>query len=75
MIETEIKNLTENLNTLKIKNGLTQKQLAEIGGVSVGTVRKLLSGELPKNLPVTPLLKIAKHFGFHISDLFNLKIS
>ena len=74
MTDSEIKKLSENINSLKLKNKLTQKQLAQIGGVSVYAIKKLLSGQLTAAISVTVLLRLAKYFKLHISDLFNSEI-
>jgi putative transcriptional regulator len=60
-------------NTLKIERAIkniTQDELAKIIGVSRQTINAM---EANKYVPSTVLaLKIAKHFGKHVEDIFTL---
>ena len=57
--------LRNNLVWLRKQNGLSQKQMAGLLGIGVGSLRKLEHGCLPPRLSVD--------FLFRIQDLFHLR--
>lgn len=63
-------------NTIKVERALksiTQEDLAKIIGVSRQTINAMEAG---KYVPSTVLaLKIAKHFGKKVEDIFELEIN
>ena len=68
-IKQESEIFFKNIQYLKKKEHLSQKELAKIGGVSVSSIRKLLNGILP-NISCSIIFKIAEHFSLHPRDLF-----
>ena len=57
--------LKNNLVCLRKQNGLSQKQMARLLGIGVGSLRKLEHGCLPSRLSVD--------FLFRIQDLFHIQ--
>lgn len=66
--------LSKNLRNLKLKHKLTQKQLAEISGISVASIRKLLNNQLPTGFGVNVIYNLAKYFKVSICELFTLDL-
>lgn len=62
------KHIVEKLNQLKKQKGWTLSQLAEISGISLGTINKIMSGSLQKVKP-DKLEKLATAFGVSV-ELF-----
>lgn len=62
------KQIVEKLNQLKKQKGWTLSQLAEISGISLGTINKIMSGSLQKIKP-DKLEKLASAFGVSV-ELF-----
>lgn len=61
--------MCSNLKILRIKKGLTQKQLSESSGLSVVTIKKIEDGNL--NFKVKNLKKIAKALNVTVLDLLD----
>ena len=51
----------ENIRSLRIDNGLTQKQVAQMLGISQNTYSQYEIGVL--NYPVEAIIKLADHYG------------
>jgi len=60
--------LAANIKRYRIKNGLSQEQLAQKAGVTYSTLAKLESG-VNQNPKVKTLQQIAKALGVTIDDL------
>lgn len=65
--------IVERLNIAKKQRGYTLKQLAEISGLSNGTVNKIMSGELQK-IKSDKLEKLATALGVTVDYLLNREI-
>ena len=57
----------ENIRSLRIDNGLTQKQVAQILGISQNTYSQYEIGVL--NYPVDALMKLADFYGVSVDYL------
>lgn len=63
--------LSRNLRLLKAKYGLTQKEMADICDMGVGSVAKLLKNQIPKRMSLRCVFKLAEHFGFDVGMIFS----
>jgi len=59
-----------NIAFLRKKHSLTQKQMAQIMGTSVYSVRLLEQGFLPKQLPYTVFYPLCDYFGLSADAFF-----
>lgn len=66
-------NLGNNLKSLRTKNQLTRKQVADLVGVSVSTIGLYESGERLPSLPV--LVKLATQYKTSVDYLLNTDIN
>lgn len=70
MKDNEIIIFSRNLRFIKDKYKLTQKQMAEICGIGMVSMSKLLKNELPPRVGVECLFRLSKYFEVEIKDLF-----
>ena len=68
----ELDILCYNLKFLKIKHGLTQEELANIGNIDKKSIAKLLHHKIPEKTGFYFLANIAEYFGLEIHQLFLL---
>ena len=66
--ETQI--FGENLRALRQREHLTQKELARIMGIGVGSLRRIDRGDFPLRFYVSHLERILDHFGVTADSLF-----
>ncbi len=66
-------NLGDKLKSLRVKNQLTRKQVADLVGVSVSTIGLYESGERLPSLPV--LVKLATQYKTSVDYLLNIDIN
>ncbi|MBQ6830933.1 MAG: hypothetical protein IJO59_07415 [Clostridia bacterium] len=59
-----------NVAWIKQRYRLTNRQMAEILGVGEGSVRKVLSGEIPERLSAQVIIRLAKRFSYRPSEWF-----
>ncbi len=57
-----LENFCFNVHHLRIYHNLTQKQMADIIGISVGTLRKLEASSLQVRINCNMLYRICEHF-------------
>ena len=67
----ESENLLRNLNHLRRQHNLTQKQMAQILGISITTWRKMEQGIMPPRLSSLVVYRAADAFGIPTSTLFS----
>ena len=67
----ESANLLRNLNHLRRQHNLTQKQMAQILGISITTWRKMEQGIMPPRLSSLVVYRAADAFGIPTSTLFS----
>ena len=67
----ESANLLRNLNHLRRQHHLTQKQMAQILGISITTWRKIEQGIMPPRLSSLVIYRAADAFGIPTSTLFS----
>lgn len=60
----------QNIRILRIKNGLSQKEMAKILRIGVGSLRTIEAGHIPPRLGCNVLYYAAVHFGLRTSTLF-----
>jgi len=65
-----IRNLTYNITLLRKQNRLSQKEMAQLLGISIATIIKLESGILPPRFSTETILCISDCFGLSPSELF-----
>jgi len=61
--DKELLVLMKNIKYLRIRNGLTKKEMAKIIGVGIKSLNKIEKEELPKRFTVKILYRIYEHFG------------
>ena len=66
----ESANLLRNLNHLRRQHNLTQKQMAQILGISITTWRKMEQGIMPPRLSTLVVYHAADAFGVDAARLF-----
>lgn len=64
--------LAKNIKSLRIENGLTQKQMAKRLNISVYCLRKTEKAELPKTLTHKTLIDICEIFGKTPSEMLEM---
>ena len=69
----ELNNLLYNIKWLRMQHGLSEKQMAEILGIGVGSLRKIENGALPPRLSVSIVFKVQNYFCIQPKDLFIAK--
>lgn len=69
-METSIRNFCENIRQRKEEYRLSDRQLAMLLGISIFSVRKLLQGEVPRQLGADTVVRAAVFFDCPLSDLF-----
>ena len=62
---------TNKLRGLRVENGLTQEELAEIIGLSLSTYQRIESGE--RKITLSEAYQISQLFGKKIDDIFLFK--
>ena len=73
-IYEERRNFLENLSYLRHKYGYTQKQMANLLGISISSWRMMERGILPPRLSAKVILCAADMFGTPATKLFSEKI-
>lgn len=71
---SELRNLCSNIIYLKNKNKLTQKELSEISGLSLYSIRKIKKGICTDEITTETLYRLAKFFKIRMADLFNAMV-
>lgn len=61
----------KNIRILRIKNGLSQREMAQVLGIGVGSLRTIEAGHIPPCLGCNALYNAAVYFGLRISALFS----
>ena len=67
--EHEFKILCENVKKLRMKERLSQKEMASLLGIGIYSLKKLENGILPPRLTWRFLLSIHESFGIFPSDM------
>ena len=60
----------KNIRILRIKNGLSQKEMAKLLRIGVRSLRTIETGHIPPRLGCNVFYYAAVHFGLRISALF-----
>ncbi len=68
--QKDILNWIHFVQKLRKEKHLSQKKMARILGVGVGTVRKIEKGIFPERISCTVLMNIYREFGIKPSDQF-----
>ena len=72
MHRTDLETLTHNLRWLRKRNGSSQKTMAGILKIGVGSLSKLEHGVIPPRLSVEFVFAVHDHFGIAPSALFSV---
>ena len=59
-----------NIKKYRLKNNLTQKELAKISGYSYSYIRKIEGNNCPKNFSIQTIYNLAKSLNIDIEELF-----
>ncbi len=65
-----LKAFCRNVYRLRKEHGLSQKEMARIMGVGVGSLRKVERGTVPPRMDILVLHNLTLHFSIPISSLF-----
>lgn len=61
----------ENIRLLRVKNGLTKRQMAKIMGIGIESLNKIERGTVPERLKVEAFLFTANYFNYAPDELFS----
>ena len=67
-------NIAHNLVTLRKRNGLSQRAMAQILGISPYSLRVMEKGERLPNVYVDFLFRLVKEFHVNVDDFFESKL-
>lgn len=67
----ELQLLCNNIRKLRLKNGLSQKQMAKHLHIGTESLRKMERGEIPPRMGVNLIFYTCKYFGVTIRQLFS----
>ena len=70
-INQDICNFCNNVQLLRRSKGLSQRAMAEIMGIGIGSLRKIEYGILPPRLTVDVLFRLYCTFGISPQDLLS----
>ena len=70
-MEKDLVVFCRNIACLKMHYGLTNRELASIMHVGIGTVRRLLRGEVPPRVSAAIIMYLSCHFSIPPSRLFS----
>lgn len=70
MSNQELLFFCENIKLLRINNGLSEKEMAQLLGIGTKSLRSLENGVFPPRLTCDVLFRAKKHFGVLPKDLF-----
>lgn len=62
--------LCDNFKLLRKTNGLSQKEMAKLCGIGIGSLRKMEKGEFPPRLTMEPIFKASRYFKIPPAKLF-----
>jgi len=68
-IEPELSNLLYNIKYLRLKHGLSKKEMTELMGIGLGSLNRIESGEVPRNLGTRVIVELMLHFRVSARDL------
>ncbi|MGN0570719.1 MAG: helix-turn-helix domain-containing protein [Candidatus Fimenecus sp.] len=66
----ELQIFCKNITDLRVKNNLTQKEMAEKLGIAPASISMLEQGIVPPKLGCAIFVSIYKHFGIVPKDMF-----
>ncbi len=69
-IDHDIENFCENVRRLRREEGLTQKQMAQVMGIGIYSLRKLEAGCLPPMMGMDAIFRLHSRFGIPLRLLF-----
>ena len=64
-----LKAFCRNVHRLRKEHGLSQKEMARIMGIGVGSLRKVEQGTVPPRMDILVLRNLTLHFSIPISSL------
>lgn len=64
------KNFCKNVTLLRKMNNLSQKEMAQICHIGLGSLQKIESGIIPPKLSANILFRLYRHFHIPIKQLF-----
>jgi len=68
--DTEIQVFCKNIRALRKREGLTQREMAAVMRIGVGSLRKIEVGVLPPRLGTDAIINLARNFHIKPSKLF-----
>lgn len=74
LIERQRNNFLYNVAWLRRQHRLSKKKMAQLLGISIGSLNKIENGELPPRASLEVLNKIHNTFGIALTDLFGKRL-
>ena len=74
-VENNILLLCDNIKSLRAKNNLSKKEMAQKLGTSIPSITKIESGILPRSINAIILYKIHKVFNIPIETLLETRLT
>ncbi len=68
-VEQKLQAFCKNVKAIRKNNNLTQRQSAEICGVSVSVIQKLEHGIIPSRASLKVMISVSRHFGCTVESL------
>ena len=63
--------LCKNIKSLRERNGLSKKKMAELMGISISSLTKLEQGFMPHRIKVDIIFNLSVNFDIHPKNLFS----
>ena len=74
MVNNSFSVFFHNIVGLRAKYGYSQKYMAQLLGIGVGTLRKIEQGIIPPRLGIDIAFRVSKHFGISPAALFSQEL-
>ncbi len=69
-LNQQYETFSKNIKTFRLKNKITQEQLAEQSDLSISYIKQIESGKEYKNVSLTVMLKLSKALNTKVNRLF-----
>lgn len=73
-MQQEYDNFCHNITWLRKHHHLSKKEMAKLLGISIGSLNKIESGQIPPRMTTEVLTQANKHFGIPIHNLFGSRL-
>lgn len=72
--DRQLENFAHNVTWLRQYYGISKKRMAQLLKISINSLTRLESGEVPPKMSALILLHVYKHFGIRPSDQFGSRL-